>query len=327
MTGSYELLVQNARIRYQFEVRRNITILQGDSATGKTALIEMIRDFYENGADSGVELRCERTCAVLEGRNWETILSTLDQSIIFIDEGNAFVRSEVFAKAIRQTDNYYVIVTRERLPMLSYGVDEIYGIRTSGKYGNLKQVFQEFYHLYGAKSFGEILCPDIVITEDSGSGYEFFKDICEKNNKKCISAEGKSNIISKLEMVDRKKGLVLVTADGAAFGSEISRLTEYLKRQEDVVLYLPESFEWLILKSGVIQSKWIKDILRKPENYIESKDYFSWEQFFTAFLVEITQNTYLKYSKSRLNPSYKQAKVEQGVLKVMEKIVFQKPKV
>lgn len=78
----------------EFEIRRNITIIRGDSATGKTTLIDMIREYDENGEDSGIELVCEKTCSVLEGRNWKERLSLMEHSILFIDEGNAFVASK-----------------------------------------------------------------------------------------------------------------------------------------------------------------------------------------------------------------------------------------
>ena len=60
-----------------------------------------------------------------------------------------FVTSEVFAKDVADSNNYYVIVTREGLPNLPFSVNEIYGIRNSGKYGGLKQIYNEFYHIYG----------------------------------------------------------------------------------------------------------------------------------------------------------------------------------
>lgn len=53
MKGKYRITVQNKRIRYDFEIKRNITIIRGDSATGKTALVDMIREYYENGVASG----------------------------------------------------------------------------------------------------------------------------------------------------------------------------------------------------------------------------------------------------------------------------------
>jgi len=40
------------------------------------------------------------------------------------------------------------------------------------------------------------------------------------------------------------------------------------------VLYLPESFEWLILKANVVKSKWADQVLEKPWEYVESKTYF-----------------------------------------------------
>jgi len=66
------------------------------------------------------------------------------------------------------------------------------------------------------------------------------------------------------------------------------------------------------------------EILEKTENYIESRDYISWERFFTAKLVEISDKTYLKYSKSKLNTAYLNEKVEAKVLNQMKGISLKK---
>ena len=42
MKGKYHIIVQNNRLRYELDIRRNITIIRGDSATGKTKLIELL---------------------------------------------------------------------------------------------------------------------------------------------------------------------------------------------------------------------------------------------------------------------------------------------
>lgn len=111
MKGKYKIRIQNKRIRYEFELKRNITILQGESATGKTTLIDMVREFEQNGVNSGIQLSCGKSCTVLEGKNWEVLLSVMQDCIVFIDEGNNFVKSKEFATAIQNSDNYYVIVT------------------------------------------------------------------------------------------------------------------------------------------------------------------------------------------------------------------------
>ena len=54
-------------------------------------------------------------------------------SIVFIDECNSFVKSEDFAISIKESDNNFVIITRNDLPNLPYSVNEIYGIRQSNK--------------------------------------------------------------------------------------------------------------------------------------------------------------------------------------------------
>lgn len=141
MKGVSQVRIFSGRVRYRFVVRRNITIIQGISATGKTTLVNMVREYENNGEDSGISISCPKQCVVLEGRHWQQNLSLIHDSIVFIDEFNKFVRSEDFARAIRHTDNYYVIVTREPLENLPYSAEEIYGIRLSGGW-------HKFYRLY-----------------------------------------------------------------------------------------------------------------------------------------------------------------------------------
>ena len=93
MKGRYRVVVRTNRVQYKFTVNRNLTILNGDSATGKTTLIDMIGDYGENDAASGVWLECERPCCVLAGRDWTVRLAAIEDSIVFIDEGNEFITS------------------------------------------------------------------------------------------------------------------------------------------------------------------------------------------------------------------------------------------
>ena len=115
----------------------------------------------------------------------------------------------------------------------------------------------------------------------------------------CNSAGGKSNIFHVLK--DTKEEEVCIIADGAAIGPEMNRLYSWIEKNRNCHLYLPESFEWIILKSGLIEDKEIQMILENPEDYIDSKLYFSWERYFTKILVEKTKDSYLKYSNSICN--------------------------
>lgn len=67
MKGIHHIIVSNGNLKYEFDIKRNITILKGDSATGKTTLIEMIQEYLINGPDSGVNFSCDTECRVLTG--------------------------------------------------------------------------------------------------------------------------------------------------------------------------------------------------------------------------------------------------------------------
>ena len=301
MKGSFDITVKNNRIRYSFTIQRNITILRGDSATGKTTLIEMISEYERDGRESGVEVVCDKDCVVLDRRNWERDIEEYSDSIVFIDEGNPFVKSKAFAEKIKGSDNYYVIATRDSLFNLPYSIEEIYGIKnvSGNRYQGTKRLYSELYHLYNKDAFPER--PDKVIIEDTNSAYQFFKELCAKEQIVCESAGGKSGIYQCI--LESKDDRILIIADGAAFGPEMERVMS-LNRVKRMACFLPESFEWLILRSGLIKKKELQSILENPSIFIESEKYFSWEQFFTKLLTDATQDTYLAYTKRKLNPTY-----------------------
>ena len=209
------------------------------------------------------------------------------------------------------------MITRENLYTLPYSVEEIYGIHCSGKYHDTKKAYQQLYRIYSNYQSLPVK-PEKIITEDSNSGFEFFKAVGKENGINCECAGGKSNIFHMLEQTEEKK--ICVIADGAAIGPEVDRLYQYASRRDNIYLYFPESFEWLILSSGLIEGKELQDILENPEVYIDSRTYFSWERFFSHLLTEKTRNTYLQYSKSKLNEVYLHEKNREMILKVIKGI-------
>ena len=317
MKGKYKVIVRNNKLHYEFEIKRNITIIQGDSATGKTTLINMLRQAENLGESSGVDVLSNVPCRILEGVSWKLILQNTAGTIFFIDEENAFINTDEFAAEVRGSDNYFVLITRENLYNLPYSVEEIYGLYASGRYQNTKKIYQQMYRIYS--DIQELpIKPELFIVEDSNSGYEFFKAVSDERNLECESAGGKSNIFSKIKNVKNRE--VCVIADGAAIGPEMNGLYEISHKKKNIHLYLPESFEWIVLKSGLIDDREIRKILETPELFIDSKKYFSWERFFTNLLIEKTKNSYLQYRKSAINKTYLHSKNKEKILNCIEAI-------
>ena len=301
MLGRYEIEIYNKRVHYFLTIKRNITILQGHSATGKSELIRLISDYEQNGASSGVTVKCGAACTVLTNVDWENRLSRLSKYIVFIDETASFIKSKEFAESVRGADNYFVIVSRDDLEQLPYSVDEIYGLRnvsSLSKYKSFKKVYNEMYHLYNLAMLNETQ-PAVVLTEDSNAGFECF---CMIYGNICSPAAGKSNVYNAIRSTGAVDVLVIV--DGAAFGSEIGKVLRYLEiSDKKCVIYAPESFEYLLLKSGIAGVS--ADILDKTYEYADSKEYISWEEFYTEYLMKKTQGTVYHYGKSKLAEAYK----------------------
>ena len=325
MKGMHHIVIQNKRIRFAFSIKRNITIIRGDSATGKTTLFSMIEEYGNLGKDSGVQIQCDKACVALSGKYWQETLENIHDSIVFVDEDSRFLKTKDFAKRIRNSNNYYVLITRENLPALPYSVEEIYGIHCSGRYMDTRQVYNLFYKIYSETNPGKILVKSLI-TEDSQAGFTFFSQVSKTRGIYCENAGGKSNILGILQkrLLDKQQKETLVIADGAVFGPEMAHISQLLRGNVNIKLYLPESFEWLLLYADILNKPFIRKRLEEAENYIESEKYFSWERYFTDLLMEETKDSPYPYDKSNLKDFYLQDKVVQKVLKAMAPISLAK---
>ena len=301
MRGEYKIRVKNNRNSYSFTLRRNITILRGDSGRGKTTLYEMIAEYNRYGKESGVFISSDRELLAVSGDNWQDTIVANPQKIIVIDEDSAFIRSDEFAKVVKRSDNYYLLITRNYLTNLPISVDEIYQL-TGGKNNRFVKIYEDTDKMYNKppKSYLPFK-PDVIITEDSNSGYQFFNGIAQRIDVECISAEGKSNIFKKINEYKGKN--VVAIADGAAFGTEMEAVVRCQSLQpQKIALYLPESFEW-----------------------IDSKTYMSWEQYFTELLIKNSaKKEYMKYSKKKLKEYYLHENSIDAIKSIMNGIDFNK---
>lgn len=127
MKGEYKLIVSNNKIKYNLSFKRGITIIKGESATGKTELMRLIQMYQRNGASSGVKVDCDVPCQAI-WRSLEDAISVIRSAkneILFFDETDRFVLTQEFASVVKGCDCYIVIINRETLDNLAYSVREI----------------------------------------------------------------------------------------------------------------------------------------------------------------------------------------------------------
>ena len=321
MVGKHRVQIGDNTVRYDFVLSRNITIIRGDSGTGKTTLYNLVQEVNQK-QNSGIQLNCDCGCYALTDFDWEEVIKRHPKSIIFVDENFGWMRSEKFASIVNSADNYFVLITRAYLSMLAYSIKEVYSMHVSGKYVTLNNEYEialnELKNVYNqTMSFPqECITPDYVLCEDSNSGYELFHALTDKLSSECHSASGKSNIPECLLNFENDK-TYLVIVDGAAFGSEMGATTRYMIQHENCYLYAPESFEWLLLKVMFSKDPNIYRILKNPSDYAESTKYLSWERYFTHVLEDHTRGTDLEYHKKKLNKQYLYAKAMNTISKFL----------
>ncbi len=322
MHGEFTVEVRNSRNIYEFSLKRNITILKGESGRGKTTLFELILEHNRFGKESGVRVTCDRKLIAITGDRWEEEIRKNPGSIIVIDEDSKFIRSYDFARTVKGSDNYFLLITRNYLAQLPISVDEIYELK-GGKTKRFKKIYSNIDKMYDNPNRASLpIKPQVIITEDSGAGFRLFEKLAKESGIQCISAKGRSNVFKVLTSYPDKE--VVVIADGAAFGSEIEEIVKIQRIQSKKVgIYLPECFEWIILKSGVVSLN-DDERINFPEKYADSMKYMSWEQYFTDLLKAITKNSrYMVYEKDKLPEYYFEKNVVDKIKQFVTGIKFE----
>jgi len=310
MKGEHVLTVRSKKLSYKVRVQRNISILQGNSGTGKTTMVTMIMRSKRVNSPYTVECDVDYRAFTADNFSPEVDLTKYENMLLFFDEDVDFTKTKEFAEIVKKSSCYFIIVSRERLAALPYSCRSIFKLQKNMEVKSLDTIKNDMHTLYNFQSQPKVNLKGIlscVIVEDSKAGYEFFKKVASSlRGVDCISAYGNSNVCNAVEdrLGQSKDTGVLVIVDGAAIGPYYESIRYAIRRFSNTVIWLPESFEYILLQSSVFKTDEVEDILAHTCDYVESSKYFSWERFFTHLLTSITDGTDLKYSKSVLNPAY-----------------------
>lgn len=121
MVGKYHLEVRSKKVRFILDIERKITILRGDSGTGKTT-------FYRYVSNQDIfHVTCAVDVKVISTNDsWKAVLSDNSDCIFVIDETVKCLYDKDFASVVNKSDNYFILITRKDFPGLSYSVKSIY---------------------------------------------------------------------------------------------------------------------------------------------------------------------------------------------------------
>lgn len=153
--------------------------------------------------------------------------------------------------------------------------------------------------------------PDLILTEDSNSGKQMMELLVTCSVK---SGFGKDKIASKLDEILPNYNFIYIIVDGAAFGNCIGLLaSKIIESERQVVIFAPESFEYLLLNIGRFKSL-AGDRLVNTQDYADISEYLTWEKYYTSLLEELCMVVHKKtYNKSKLASFLRTEKYIEGV--------------
>ena len=137
MKGKHIISIASRKAIYHLELERKISVLKGNSGTGKSSMIRLIAEYLEYGKQSGVKLSTDSmiSLSVLTNNSeWSEILKSVHDTVLFIDEDVRYLYSESFQRELWSADCYAVIVSRSgRFTALPYSIFGIYELVTEKK--------------------------------------------------------------------------------------------------------------------------------------------------------------------------------------------------
>lgn len=309
MKGSRRFSIWNRSIRYEIEIKRSVTVINGDSGTGKTTLYNMVLEISDenDGFGNGVGVKSDMASSLFALRNSKDSLyelQGLSGKIVFVDEDYRYMESEEFKRSVRSGKNYFVIISRKNLYGITYSMHEIYSIKSIKNYrkdGITLNVMSAVYSKDDVKNKSDSY--DLAITEDSNSGYEAIRTVVCGNT---VPAGGNGNVINvvKRNFTHGKKTIVVV--DGAAFGEFVADVSEFCN-DNGICLFAPESFEYIVLSSGNL-SRYLNDELSETSKYCDSEKFLTWERYYTWLLTFVCKElfpTKFTYTKKMLPIEFK----------------------
>ena len=287
--------IKSSNLNYELKIENKLTIITGLSATGKTTLINLINEY--NSENNVAEVDSELPMYIINSNIWENPELFRDKAFYFIDEDMEFLKTPKFFKNVMNSNGYFIVVGRNPEIFINYSVDSIYELkmyngvhRMVNKY-NIKELTYEYSynHVNG------------VINEDSGSGFEFYKYIIPLSH---TSSRGNKGILKLLEVEDSK----MVILDRVGYGKWINTLLNNIESNNyNTILNLQNSFEYIILKSGILGND--LDDFELIESELKLNN-INLEKIYFEMLITISnKDKKTRYTKKYMNPWYLESNI------------------
>lgn len=275
-----KLVYQSKNAKLTFNITGKFNVIIGKSGSGKTDLTRIAELFCRTNSDKVLKPKPIYTNL----RNIDNLINNVHNSLFVIDEGFSKEEIDSWVPRMKESDNYYIFITRDGIAEVPYGINSIFELKGERKHYYMEPVFNSDVCTRNIAKF------DYIITEDSKIGFKLV-ELAVNGKNEVISSSGKDNIVSEIL---KNKGLGLILFDKCGIGNNFFDLF-LLQRQGRCILFDKESFEYEILTRVFYKT----DVSYGEEEIIS---YSTEEDYYIKVLSELLKSNFgIAYSKSSDN--------------------------
>lgn len=293
--------IKSDLVNYDLKFNHRVNIISGDSATGKSTLINLLNNRKNSKIDVNSNYKLLHLNSDFIEYMKNTNQSFSEEYVYLCDEMDITGEREILNIISKSKYKFILMIRESNLEELSYDISQIYELYQSGKYN----ISRPMYNIEKINNNIKIEDINSILTEDSNSGYEFYKNL---NNFDVKSSEGNSNINKYL------KNNQFVIVDSVGFGAYIKNFLD-MSRERNIFLIYPKSFEWLLLTSEIFR---ITD--RDIENQFKGVTNIQREKYYEKLLIFECEKRHLWYSKSKLNNIFLEDKQYTKIIHRLEEL-------
>lgn len=278
-----KIKIETPALTYDFELSSKMTFISGSSGTGKTTMIGAIKAALLKSGSKLTLSDDSYTAVIVDATNWGSVLrDTKDEKCVyFMDELDKVFTQKFIRLYTKNTKSFFVSITRVGFGDFVQGLEqeqakEQLSVYEDGGSGSKSDVAEEFEELlFGTYSVFDLefdsttrtarlvphytffapdfyVLPNKVVTEDSMSGFSFFKSIYSATE----SIEGNGQIDYYLEHCNKTDN-VLLLVDLAVLGTQAENLfaaAALTGNVNNVFIHSDyRSFEYMLLNSRLLQ--------------------------------------------------------------------------
>lgn len=310
------IMVRKGNVIFKITIDRKVSIIRDSSGTGKTLLCDNIEESENIG--SKVKKICDENYNIitLTSQMFKTIeIGKMEPTVFFVDEFTRIPNTTEFANMVMNSNHYFVIMTRKTTSFcqIPYSCHCVYELKEVGsELVNVPSYPNKMYLPYTP------FIANYYITEDGKSSGFLLEKLVQNGTR--VGANSSVMTIIKEVLKNKTNANTITMVDGAAFGAYIENMLKTLEIIENnrVGLFLPESYEWLLLHLSMFKKdNEVQQALSDPYKLSDS-----YERYYENICKKAFAKYNINYTKGSNNSKVLTPKNVAELANMFEGVVF-----